>query len=224
MTGAPANPRHDASLQVLLPYPCDGLLKGPLTTGTQREADGRVFEVYFDVISALLDNSTRFVVLYVSYPWVDLPPLMHPLPATPTAAPSFVYSTTFIATTHTLNPSAHLVGTNNVAPFDATFHDASFFDSPCHEDPASGASFYFGGRHPGSCKGQEGRDLEGTHRGTWCEGRCLGDPDAGIRLVSWNRYGVFRVLLRLCMPPDPAPFDFRTPFLPCSLDRSHVYL
>ena len=67
-TAALASLRHDAGLQALLPYLVRWVAEGvvnTLRTGTQTEADGRVLEVFLDVISALLDNPTLFVEPYV---------------------------------------------------------------------------------------------------------------------------------------------------------------
>jgi transcription initiation factor TFIID subunit 6 len=68
-TAALASLRNDAGLQALLPYLIrwvgEGVV-GALKEGAQSETDGRMLEVFLDVISALLDNNTLFVEPYVS--------------------------------------------------------------------------------------------------------------------------------------------------------------
>lgn len=63
-----ASLRHDAGLQLLLPYLVrwvgEGVV-GVLHDGAQDDASGRTLEVLLDVISALLENATLFVEPYV---------------------------------------------------------------------------------------------------------------------------------------------------------------
>ncbi|RDX53506.1 TAF-domain-containing protein [Lentinus brumalis] len=60
-TAALASLRHDAGLSPLLPYLAQWVSEGvvsTLRTGSQTENDGKMLEVFLDVISALLDNQT----------------------------------------------------------------------------------------------------------------------------------------------------------------------
>ena len=65
-----ASLRHDAGLQLLLPYLVrwvgEGVV-GVLHDGPQDDASGRTLEVLLDVISALLENATLFVEPYVRF-------------------------------------------------------------------------------------------------------------------------------------------------------------
>jgi transcription initiation factor TFIID subunit 6 len=67
-----ASLRHDAGLQLLLPYLVrwvgEGVV-GVLHDGAQDDASGRTLEVLLDVISALLENTTLFVEPYVRPPF-----------------------------------------------------------------------------------------------------------------------------------------------------------
>ncbi|KAI0770078.1 TAF-domain-containing protein [Fomes fomentarius] len=60
-TAALASLRHDAGLSPLLPYLAQWVSEGVVSTlrsGSQTENDGKMLEVFLDVISALLDNQT----------------------------------------------------------------------------------------------------------------------------------------------------------------------
>ncbi|TFK71263.1 transcription initiation factor TFIID complex 60 kDa subunit [Pluteus cervinus] len=78
-TAALASLRSDAGLQALLPYLIrwvgEGVV-GALKEGLQSENDGKVLEVYLDVISALLENTTLFVEPYLHQ---ILPPILSTL-------------------------------------------------------------------------------------------------------------------------------------------------
>jgi transcription initiation factor TFIID subunit 6 len=145
-TAALASLRHDAGLQALLPYLVRWVAEGVVNTlraGSQSDVDGRVLEVFLDVISALLDNSTLFVEPYVSSMWHRSDCLLiHLLSVTPNAASGLVYSAAFIVAAQPLDPPSHISSTNDVAPPDATFYNVPFFSSSHHEDLASGAGFY----------------------------------------------------------------------------------
>ncbi|KAH8990945.1 TATA box binding protein associated factor-domain-containing protein [Lactarius hatsudake] len=71
-----ASLRHDAGLQLLLPYLVrwvgEGVV-GVLHDGAQDDASGRTLEVLLDVISALLENATLFVEPYLHQ---ILPPVL----------------------------------------------------------------------------------------------------------------------------------------------------
>ncbi|KAH9034361.1 transcription initiation factor TFIID complex 60 kDa subunit [Lactarius deliciosus] len=71
-----ASLRHDAGLQLLLPYLVrwvgEGVV-GVLHDGAQDDASGRTLEVLLDVISALLENTTLFVEPYLHQ---ILPPVL----------------------------------------------------------------------------------------------------------------------------------------------------
>ncbi|KAI0754792.1 TAF-domain-containing protein [Daedaleopsis nitida] len=67
-TAALASLRHDAGLSPLLPYLAQWVSEGVvncLRTGSQTESDGKLLEVYLDVISAMLDNKTLGVEPYL---------------------------------------------------------------------------------------------------------------------------------------------------------------
>ena len=75
-TAALASLRHDAGLSPLLPYLAQWVSEGVVSTlrsGSQTENDGKMLEVFLDVISALLDNQTLGVEPFVSrslcVPW-----------------------------------------------------------------------------------------------------------------------------------------------------------
>lgn len=61
--------RNDAGLQTLLPYLVkwvgDGVVSVLRESGTPSDQDGRVLEIYLEVIGALLDNGTLFIEPYV---------------------------------------------------------------------------------------------------------------------------------------------------------------
>ena len=69
-TAALASLRHDAGLSPLLPYLAQWVSEGVVTTlrtGSQTENDGKMLEVFLDVISALLDNQTLGVEPFVRF-------------------------------------------------------------------------------------------------------------------------------------------------------------
>ena len=69
-TAALASLRHDAGLSPLLSYLVHWVGEGVVSTlrgGSQTETDGKLLEVYLDVIAALLDNQTLGVEPYVSH-------------------------------------------------------------------------------------------------------------------------------------------------------------
>lgn len=68
-TAALASLRHDAGLSPLLSYLVHWVGQGVVSTlrgGSQTETDGKLLEVYLDVIAAMLDNKTLGVEPYVS--------------------------------------------------------------------------------------------------------------------------------------------------------------
>jgi transcription initiation factor TFIID subunit 6 len=77
-----ASLRHDAGLQLLLPYLVrwvgEGVV-GVLHDGAQDDASGRTLEVLLDVISALLENATLFVEPYVRRFFFQPPSLDEPV-------------------------------------------------------------------------------------------------------------------------------------------------
>jgi len=125
-----ASLRDGSSVHVSRATGCGGVHRHP-------EAGGRVFEAL--LACALLDNSILFAEPYVCRPWVVPLLLTGPLLAAPTVAPSFPYSTGSDATAHTLDPSTHFGGANNVAHPNTVFHDV-FPDRPHSEHPTSGKS------------------------------------------------------------------------------------
>ena len=188
MTAALVSHKPGADLQVLLPYLVRWVAVGvvdTLRTGTQTKADGRA------LVSALLDDPTLFAEPYVSYPRICFPLLMrlqlHQLLPLVLSVPL-----------HSSPPPRHRTRLIMlVVPPNTTFHDVYFLALRITTTlllvlVSTGKSWGNPGRHhPGSRGCWEGRDSQGAHQMTRCEGCSPWVSGVRILIVSWSRDGEF---------------------------------
>ena len=91
-TAALASLRQDAGLSPLLPYLVHWVGEGIVNTlrsGSHTESDGKLLEVFLDVIGALLDNQTLGVEPFVCCSFCRVKPLLTLLPHIAASTPTF---------------------------------------------------------------------------------------------------------------------------------------